>query len=166
MPWWDVFGGMVIALVLSKFYVIKLTFFIFLLAAIFCLLPDIDLIIWLKKHRWRIDKWTHEHRDILHYPILYLTSGSLLIWWLANQFYGVLFFSCSLIHFLHDSVGIGWGIRWLFPFSKRNYKFFTRKHLGEKRRLIVSWNPAELKIEVEKRGQDDWFKNKKYYYYT
>lgn len=166
MPWWDAVGAVIVSFALSKFYIINLNFYIFLLAIGFSLLPDIDLLIWLKKHHWRIDKWTHEHRNTIHYPMLYLPAGYLLIWFFTNHFYALLFFFSSLIHFLHDSIGLGWGIKWLYPFSKRNYKFFTRKHLGERRRLLVSWSPEELKDEVEKRWQGDWFKGKKYYKYT
>ena len=166
MPWWDVICGIGVTYVLSKFYLTNSTILTFVLAIGFNLLPDTDFIIWLAWHNWKIDKWTHEHRIWLHHPIIYLPSGYLLVWSLTNHFYVILFLLCSLLHFLHDSIGIGWGIRWLSPFSKKNYKFFTRKRLGEKRQFIVSWNPAELKEEVLKRGEDNWFKNKKYYKYT
>jgi len=166
MPWWDAFGGILVAFVLSKIYIANLTFWAIVFAIGFSLLPDIDFLIWLLRHHWKIDKWAHEHRNLFHYPLIYLPLGSLLVWCLTNDFYGLLFFFCSLVHFAHDSVAIGWGIRWFSPFSEKNYKFFTRKHLGEKRQFIVSWNPAELKEEVLKRGKDNWFKNKKYYKYT
>ncbi len=161
MPWWDIIGGLLLAMALSKFYNTNLTLSVALTATIFCLLPDLDLFIWLKKHNWKIDKWAHEHRDTLHFPVIYLLSGYLLVLFFVNSFYALLFFLSSMLHFLHDSIGIGWGVKWLFPFSKKNYKFFTRQHLGEKRRIIAFWTPEELKKEVEARGENGWFK--KYY---
>jgi len=156
MPWWDAIGGSVMAYVLSKIYLINLTHSDYLLAIGFSFLPDLDLAIWLISHNFKINKWTHQHRKILHHPIVYLSLGLLIIWPLTNQFYAILFLLCSLTHFLHDSVAIGWGIKWLSPFSRKNYKFFTYKHLGEKRRLLVCWTPEELILEVEKRN--NWFK--------
>lgn len=153
MPWLDVVIGVMISLVLSKTF--NQPFFLPVIIGIFFVfLPDVDLAIWLVRHRGKLDRWSHEHRKLLHYPIIYLSLGYIITQTVLNDFYALLFLTCSFFHFFHDSFGIGWGIKWLFPFSRKNFKFLE-KHSDEKRRLVASWNEQELKAMVEKWGRDD-----------
>jgi len=66
------------------------------------------------------------------------------------------------LHFAHDSVGIGWGIQWLYPFSKKFYKFFSDETNELSTRFMISRTPEEQQIAVKKYGRDDWIK---YYYF-
>jgi hypothetical protein len=157
MFFWDILGGIGIYFVLLKFSNTTFQYWHLFLAIIFPLLPDIDFIIWLKRNNWKINKWAHEHRDLLHFPLLYIPIGYILAGIIGGKFIANLFFYCSMYHFAHDSFGIGWGIKWLFPFSFRNYKLFEKKG-SEKRKFLVSWNKEELRKEVEIRGKDDWWK--------
>lgn len=161
MPWLDSIGAIMIASVLSNSYTMAVDIFILCSALLFVHLLEIDLFIWLIDHRFRLNKLAYKHRDLLHYPMLYLPLGSLLVLLLTNYFYSLLFLLCSLLHFLHDSIGVGWGIKWLWPFSNKNFKLFSRKYPTKKRMLVVSWTPEELEREVEAAG-DKWLK---YYHF-
>lgn len=161
MPWLDSIGAIMIASVLSNFYTVTMDIFIVSSALLFVHLLEVDLFIWLIIHRFQLNKLSYKHRDLLHYPILFLPLGSLLVLFLSNYFFSLLFLLCSLFHFLHDSFGVGWGIKWLWPFSNKNFKLFSRKHPTKKRRLIISWTPEELEKEVQAIG-DNWLK---YYHF-
>ncbi|OGZ35057.1 MAG: hypothetical protein A2174_00520 [Candidatus Portnoybacteria bacterium RBG_13_41_18] len=155
---------MIISLALLKYYGLDVIPHVIIYGIIFALLPDIDMIIWLKKDDWRINKWAHEHREhFLHYPLFYLPTVTLILWSCQNYFYIILFIYCSLWHFLHDSFGLGWGLKWLFPISDKWYKFFAAKHDKKNIRFLTTWTSEELIMEVEKRGDDNWHKKKKSY---
>lgn len=123
----------------------------------FALLPDVDFLIeWIKKRN--LSKVGYEHRDYLHFPLIYTSVGALVIGFIDIRF--VLFFIVlSLGHFLHDSIGIGWGIKWFHPISNRAYKFFCEKDGRFSSRFIVSWTPEEQRNAAERYGDKDWIKN-------
>ena len=94
----------------------------------FALLPDTDFII----HRfWRQlpPRFDYLHRDILHKPLLYIPLGAGVVWWVSggSDEWTLLFVSASLWHFVHDSTGVGFGVKWLWPFSSLLYGF---RHQG------------------------------------
>ncbi len=78
-----------------------------------CLAPDLDYI-------WKIiqtKKLPHsEHRDGLHYPLIVVPFVGLL-GILIHSYVGLILALGTLSHFIHDSVGIGFGVKWLFPFK-------------------------------------------------
>lgn len=72
------------------------------------------------------------------------------------------FFISSLLHFVHDSIAVGWGIKWLYPFSKNNYAFlylYSKKDKQGLRKLIFSFNKDNLPKYVDEHGDKDWVKN-------
>lgn len=84
------------------------------------LAPDIDFIVWLIRHKWKVDQFAHEHRDLLHRPILFGLGGGVLIG-LVHPVYGVVWCIGVTAHFIHDTFDGGWGIQWFHPFSSRYY---------------------------------------------
>jgi len=120
------------------------------------LLPDLDYV-WslVVNHR----QPHSEHRDGLHYPLLLVPivglAGSLVApvvgWVLALG---------TLLHFLHDSVGIGFGIKWLFPFRKNSYLFFfhlrTPASIDMPRKRFYSWDDAERNEMIRKYAYSKW----------
>lgn len=126
---------------------------------IFSLFVDIDFIFFFKSRR--AGKHAHEHRS-LHYPLLYIPIGVLIFYPFGWQ-WALLFALCSIAHFIHDSIGIGWGIKWLYPFSKNHFAFlYQYSPKGKPRlptKLFYSWKPEEVKSLAEKYGDDDWVKN-------
>lgn len=127
----------------------------------FALLPDLDFIYhYLRTSQVGAYKGhVEDHRDGLHYPLLYIPAGSMLILFFTQDTWALLFCLCSLSHFLHDSMGIGWGIKWLFPFTSKNYKFFCEKDGTLSTRLVVSWTRSELKEIISIKGDKNWITN-------
>lgn len=111
-----------------------------ILAVGFILLPDIDAVVQVLR-RGSLQRMSADHRDLLHRPLLYVPIGTALTWLFSDWRVAVLFAVCSLVHFVHDSIGTGWGIAWLRPITRNYYKFFS-ENVGDAsltaRRLIVS----------------------------
>lgn len=90
---------------------------------VFALLPDVDFVI----HRlvWRRPEiFDYLHRNILHKPLVYIPVGGLIVGFLVPGPMVIVFVCASLWHFVHDSHGVGYGNKWLWPFSSRYYGFF------------------------------------------
>ncbi len=125
---------------------------------LFSLLPDIDFLFAVQK---RYTALAHEHRLLLHYPIPYVLFGMTVISFFDLP-YALLFGITTLLHFVHDSIGIGWGIQWLYPFSKNHYAFFyhydtSRNGLPQK--AVYSWSPEEVRSLSRQYGDKDWIRN-------
>lgn len=128
---------------------------------VFIVLVDIDCLFRIAEKGW-IPGFGHEHRDWLHWPLIYMPLGTVIIWYMAGWQFGVLFLALSLAHFIHDSIGVGWGVAWLRPFSSRYYKFFSRPAEDASvtfTRLVVSWTPEEQKEVAAKYGNPYWIRD-------
>jgi len=129
--------------------------------ALMCLAPDLDFIIQrlLPVHRRRME----HHRELLHIPLIYVPVGA-AIGWLVAPHWAVLFVLASLAHFVHDSIGIGWGVPWLYPFRCDSYSFFYHienangKPTLPRRRLYV-WRRQELSKLAATYGDEHWVRN-------
>ncbi|MBP6929438.1 MAG: metal-dependent hydrolase [Candidatus Moranbacteria bacterium] len=93
------------------------------------LAPDLDFIVWLVRNKWRVNQYAHEHRDLLHLPLIFGLGGGLLIA-LFSPLVGVVWFFGTLAHFIHDTFDGGFGIKWLYPFSSG---YFTLASYSPKR---------------------------------
>jgi LexA-binding, inner membrane-associated putative hydrolase len=144
----DIAIGIIGAIIASKFLAMPLTAFLVVASIFFSLSPDADFLIHLFLIR-KTDKFSHEHRDILHNPLVFIPAGFLIIAPISVLF-AVLFAVMSLAHFIHDSLGIGWGVRWFYPFSKKYYKYSHG---------FVGWTPEEQHALAEEHGDPDWLKH-------
>lgn len=141
--------------------------------------PDIDAIPELIK-RGRVSasaEHPHDHREALHYPVVLVAIGSAIAYLLP--YWGAVFLVAIVLHLVNDLYGTGWGIKLLWPISKRNYKLLGRRvnrlrylleqdgdwqqQSEEEKRLrgLVSWSPDELPNYMKRWGIDDWIS--KYY---
>jgi len=156
----DIGVGILIAILVSKIFALPLTLFLVFIGIVFSLLVDIDFIFHLKKGG--NTKNAHRHRDILHHPLIYIPLGMLLLSFYSLA-YSVLFGLILFIHFLHDSIGIGWGVQWLYPFSKNHYTFFYRYQPKNKeklpKKLLYVWKDNEIDMLAKKYGDEEWIKN-------
>lgn len=133
-----------------------LTASLLLLSVLFVLLPDLDGLVSAVR-KGSLAKVDHTHRDLLHRPIPYLAVGGAIVWLMAPQ-YLLLFLTMSLAHFIHDSIGIGWGIPWLTPFSRGYLKLFSDKD-GDASRSFVFWRPEEREAVIARRHDPDWMRH-------
>ncbi len=117
-----------------------------------------------------------DHRHGLHYPTLttlsiflivavavysytYVSSAGVANWPLV--WFWAMFVAVNVIlHFVIDSFGVGWGIRWLYvphwSATHNNYKFFCDKQNRLSWQFLVSWTPEELKEAIKLYGDKDW----------
>jgi hypothetical protein len=153
----DIGVGLILGVLLSTFTALNygLCLSVGVIAA---LLPDLDYV-WKAIQTKKLPD--SEHRDGLHYPILFIPFVVLVGLLLSPQI-GLVFALGSLCHFLHDSVGIGFGIKWLFPFKKNSYLFLfqiktpTNKNMPRQR--FYSWNDAERAEMIRKYAYPGWIK--------
>lgn len=154
----DIGVGILLAVGLSKVFGVALSYPLVFAGAGFSLLPDLDILVELAK-RGRIGgRVQGHHRELTHFPLTYLPVW-FLVWRFFGPVWGSLFGLAVAAHFLHDSAGMGWGLKWLWPFSRRAYKFFSNKDGSFSGRFLVSWSPAELKTVIHNHGDDHWLKN-------
>lgn len=122
--------------------------------------PDFDFIYHIL--RGGTTKNDHRHREVLHNPI-FLLIGWVVIYAVSSPELAWLFFITASLHFLHDSIGIGWGVQWLWPIRTDHYTFFYRVHTANKpkppKRMIYIWPNQSLDELHVKYGDADWFKN-------
>lgn len=128
---------------------------------VFVVLPDLDAVIQII---WRgsVHRMDHTHRDLLHRPLLYVPIGTALAALCGGSAIALLFAVLSLAHFVHDSIGTGWGIAWLRPFTRRYYKFFSRAYGDASltiHQLVVSWTPDEQRTVAAQYGNPDWVRD-------
>ena len=155
----DIGLSLIYAVITTKVFNIDLTSTIILLSIAFGLLPDIDMSVEIFKKGAFHGNGDKFHRTITHFPILYLPIIPFIFYRYGN-FWGTLFTVNLFSHFIHDVIGTGWGLKLLWPFSKKNFKMFSDPINGKlSTNFIVSWNPRELKISVERYGDKHWFKN-------
>lgn len=156
----DIGIGIIVAICASYFSGMEMSFLLAAFSIFFALLPDADfLYFYTKRHDTKHD---HKHRDIIHYPLLYLPIGTILLWIMFGKVWALVFLASSFFHFLHDSIAIGWGIKWLYPFSKNNYSFFylySRKLKKGLRGLVFVFNENNLPELVREHGDPNWVQN-------
>lgn len=152
----DIGLGIIGAALFSLYSGIKLDYFLLLIGIFFALSPDMDFIFYLASGK-KADRFSHKHRSLFHYPLLFIPIGFLVLAKFSLP-YAFLFTTLSLAHFVHDSIGTGWGLEWLYPFSKKYYKFFSDE-TGRAAWKIQKWTPEEQNETSAKHGDDNWIKN-------
>ncbi len=154
----DIGLGIIIPIALSKIGGFELSNSYVFFGIIFSILPDMDLIIYEFIKKINKNNKIRRHRDIGHYPIFYIILGGILFYFINKKLL-LLFVICSLLHFIHDSIGIGWGIKWFFPFKKNSYQIFYNINKNNDGSLIYSYKPEELDYISEKYGYPNWIRD-------
>lgn len=158
----DIGAGIFTALFLSKINSVELNWFFVVAGIIFALLPDADYVF-LSFKKKDLNKSFLHHREMLHHPLLYIPIGTIIVYFFS-PIYAELFFLASLAHFIHDSIGVGWGVQWLYPFNKNHYSFlylykpsFNAKKLPTK--LFYAFKHEEIDALDRDYGDPNWVKN-------
>lgn len=153
----DLGTGLFSALVIAQWEHLTLTIGFVLAGAAFALLPDLD-VLWSMTKLWKEN--AHEHRRIMHWPVVVLPAGAMvgLLW---RPELVPLFVLAMSLHYLHDSIGIGWGIQWLYPFDDHYRVFFYQWDLarnGFPFRAVYAWSPKEVEKLSRRFGNHDWIR--------
>jgi hypothetical protein len=127
----------------------------------FALAPDLDFIMHWMRHRTARN--ASHHREVLHVPLIYLPVGILLLLPFGVM-WSFLFAATSLAHFIHDSIGIGWGVPWLYPFTDNSYSFLyhLENNIDKPRlphRWLYIWPRKATDWLARRYGDPDWIKN-------
>lgn len=131
----DIGVGIVLAVAASAWFHIPLSLFLILFSIGAALFPDIDIVTKL------FGEW--KHRGITHYPIVYVPI-SLLLFAFVPLPYALIFTVAVCAHLIHDTIGIGWGIAWLWPISGRKFLIFPDRARRRVLGTFVTW-----------KGEDD-----------
>ena len=119
-------SGLLLAITAAKIFHVALAWPLILWGIVFALVPDIDVIPDLSpaagKLAARKSAGTASSRipDCLHRPPFSFLFSPGPLW-------GYLFTLGAFLHLLHDSIGMGWGIQWLWPFNKTSTNSFRTK---------------------------------------
>lgn len=158
----DIGIGIVLAITAAKIFHVALAWPLILWGIVFALVPDIDVIPELVARRGKLGgKEISWHRELTHFPIVYIVPA-ILVFIFAGPLWGYLFTLGAFLHLLHDSIGMGWGIQWLWPFNKNSYKFFSDETNEMSWRFLIRWTPEELPVAVSAYGKPDWIR--RYYF--
>jgi len=117
------------------------------MGAVIAVLPDIDIPIQttiISKKPEDISK----HRDLLHKPLA-IIPVCISLYFFFSAFWAYLVSLCLLAHFIHDSTGSGYGVKWFQPFSQDTFKFCAK-------RIICKWTPEEAAKNPFTVALDDW----------
>ena len=129
----DVGLGVLVSIVVSRLFSFPLTPGFVVGSIVFAFLVDLDFLFHIT--RGSSHRNAHRHRDLLHLPLLYIPAGSLITYFLGGTPWGLAFALSSLGHFIHDSIGIGWGVQWLRPFTDNHYSFFYNIQTSRKGKI-------------------------------
>lgn len=155
----DIGIGIFVSIFVGYFFGVDVSIWLVLFSITFAVLPDADfLYFYPKKHDTKYD---YKHRDIIHYPLIYLPVGTIIISIIFGKIWVLAFLLASFGHFLHDSIGIGWGIKWLYPFTRDNYSFlylYAKEGKGWRKPIFI-FREKELPGIVQKYGDSNWVKN-------
>ena len=152
----------------------EIVWWYFLIGIPLAMLPDLDAVpeLLLRGKVASSRENLRDHRDGLHFPILFLIVGIFAGAYFG--FFGFLFLFATMLHFVNDLYGTGWGIPLFWPFSKRKYKFFGSKvnqpkamlqesgvnvtvdPIEQKQHFIASWSEEEQPLYIKRFGYDDW----------
>lgn len=146
----------------------------FLIGIPLAMLPDLDALPELFR-RGKVSASVYhgyDHRELLHYPLVFVLLGIGLVY--AHEFFGVLFLCATMLHFVNDLYGTGWGIPLAWPLTNRRYKLLGRRvnrlkrtlvrtgqwnlitHDERRLRPVVSWTSEELPEYIAQYGVDEW----------
>ena len=157
----DVGIGIFAAILVGKAFTLELGPLLVGFGIAFALLPDFDLWYILLRDGNRDHRAIARHRDLGHYPLLYIPVGTLL----AAVFgapWALLFALGAVGHFVHDSIGTGWGVPWFWPFTNRNYTFFYRYTPVAKplpKQMLYRWEHERLDEVTDEYWDPQFFKN-------
>ncbi len=134
----------IISTVVAKTIGIQLSLVDSIVLLVSSVIPDLDYIfVWLKD---RINKFSAEipdhHTWITHTPFYYLILSVIITFISLST--GILFFIGTFLHFIMDMFYTGDGVRWLRPFS--NKEFYVNNPTRGKYRKV--WLEAYQKLPI------------------
>lgn len=120
----DIGAGILLAFVTGHLWGTTVTWQLVGVGVAGALFPDIDLLL---ERIPPVQRIIGSHRSALHYPIVCLLVG-LCCFLLFGSVLGTAFVVGILFHLVHDTFFLGWGIKWLWPFSHTALSLLHERH--------------------------------------
>ena len=156
----DLSAGILLAIFANFYFGIKLTWYLIIITMVFAISPDIDFI-WNFLKRRIINQ---SHREILHHPLFFVFFGAVILFFFSKDF-AFLFILAVFWHFLNDTMFMGLGVQWFWPFSKKYFNLFGilwYQTPGKPKlpfKFFYIWTPEQIKEIEKKYGDPDWIRN-------
>lgn len=158
----DIGAGILLSIWIGSAWTLPISGIWIAAGILFTLSPDADYLI----HLWLggSSRNAHGHRDLLHHPLIFIPVGVLMLYPFGGP-WSVLFGLCAFMHFVHDSIGIGWGIQWLWPFRDEHYGLLYHvqppKHREVRlpRKLLYIWEHDKIDEISARYGDEEWIRN-------
>lgn len=157
----DIGVGILTAIFIDSIYQVDSFVWLVVVGIFFSLLPDLDFIYYKLDKKKKFEKG-YAHRNLFHLPFLYLPLGTLMIWILFGKLWGLLFLITSFMHFAHDSIAYGRGVKWLYPFSGDGFAFIYLYSRVVKNGLwapMFVFNKESIAKFDEEHGDENWLEN-------
>lgn len=151
----DIGLGFLIAVFVSWLFSVDPTVWFILFCVVAALLPDGDFMVEFFKHGSVGGKVIREHRELFHFPISYIPV-IVLVFLFAHPMWALALTLGILAHFIHDSIGIGWGIKWFWPFQHHSYKLFSKYDGRMSWKFIHYWQAHEMDQVARDHGIENW----------
>jgi hypothetical protein len=155
--------GVCVAFVITFLFGVQFNASAILTGVLFAYAPDIDWAFdqnfWKKGYVAAYAQNPYDHREGLHKPLLWFALISTWGLMMGGGVLPLIAFCAVALHFLHDTVGTGWGVPWAWPITLRRFKLFAHANNDLGARLWVSWSHRELPEYITKYGRAEWQKH-------
>lgn len=148
----DIGASILIVLGIAHLFHVHANLLLIATSIAFALAPDIDMFWYL----FGKPSKQYDHRSYTHYPLLWVPVIA-LTYVMFGSLIGTLLLACVLMHLTHDTIGLGWGIAWLWPFSKRKIRFLSPT--GSKNggwEFFRTWSPQQELVMASVQHDPHW----------
>lgn len=131
----------------------------YLVGVALAMCPDLDALpeLFTRGKLAASASYQHDHRELLHIPAMFLVIGVVL--WLGFGYWGLLFLVATMLHFINDLYGTGWGVPLLRPLTRDRFKLFTDQQ-NELSFHYRAWlrriQADQLSVEITEYGNENW----------
>ena len=124
-------------------------------------LPDLDgLLHFFNTNHFVADiEHGRDHREGLHYPLFWALMFSVVVYIFGLNAWTFSAVLVTVFHFLHDMIGVGWGVQILAPFDMGSYRLFSKKWVSADISLwpiLIRYSPEEQVEAIRNLGEVDW----------
>ncbi len=156
----DIGLGILAALGIERAFDLPFSWLHMVIGIAFAFILDADILfdkdVWSDGYPSAHADSPYDHRELLHKPSIWLLIFCVAVFFIPLEFV-LIAGSATFLHFVHDSMGTGFGIMWLWPFSTDNYKFFAAKDDPLTiRSFMTSWSREELPEVIRRHGVKEW----------
>ncbi len=153
--------GLIVSAMMIIWLDVPATFLFVLWVLAWAYLPDLDgAFHFIKTGKAVADLENgRDHREGLHYPLIWTVMFGGLIYFFGINVWLISAYIAIMLHFLHDMIGIGWGIQVFAPFDWGSYKLFSKKWVSADVSLtpaVTRYSKEELREALMKYGEADW----------